>query len=209
MRRLLFWGLTLLLGAACGPVVGDDSGEDGTGGIMLPPASGASSGRTSGWDADATGELLDVAPFPDAPPFPEHCEDPVGALVVHRGDNPEGVTSIDGVKLVVDLCTSAPTVTILGSREDGTGSSWLLVRAFGTDDSPPFEGSMELDAAEFPDALEATMTFIVPFDDPNPSHANGAVRLQAEVVVQGGGWDLALDVDIPDCGDSACFCACE
>lgn len=194
---------------ACGPVVGDDAGEDGSGGIILPVTSGTSTGSTIGSGLDDTGESLDVAVFADVPPFPEHCEDPMGTLLVHRADNPDGVTTIEDAKLVVDLCSSAPTVTIVGSREDGTGTSWQLIPAFGTSSSPPFEGSLELDLAEFPNARQASMTFLVPFDDPNPSHANAGVRLQAELVVQGGGWDLALEFDIPDCGDSACFCPCE
>jgi len=172
----------------------------------VPGTSGTSG--TSG-RSDDTGAFLDVAPFPDAPPFPEHCDDPVAGLIVHRGENPEGITSIDEVELVVDWCTSAPTVTIVGSREDGTRADWLAVRAYGTNDVPPFEGSLELDVAEFQGARQAAMNFIAPFDDPDPSQANGAVRLQAEVVVSGGGWDLAVEVDIPDCGVGTCFCPCE
>ncbi len=202
-RRGPVWLSLPLLLAACGPVVGDQAGETESGGIILP-GTGWTSGRS-----DDTGALLDVAPYPDAPPFPEHCEEPVAGLIVHRGDNPEGVTSIDEVQLVVDWCSSAPTVTIMGTREDGTWSDWQAIRAFGTSDSPPFEGALELDVAEFPGALQAAMTFIVPFDDPDPFHANGSVRLQAEIVVLGGGWDLALEVDIPDCGDGTCFCPCE
>ncbi len=206
---------------ACGPQVSDGgTSADASGGAGAHPAStsgaadattgGVTGGVTTATSPDAsTGVRLDVAPLPpDVHPLPAHCdgERAPGTVVVERMTTPDRTeVNIEYAELAFDLCSGDPSVVLY---TDQTLWKWRFFRLW--DDVPrSWDGYVDAEFHDFEGAERAGIEFLEPFEDDDPSHANADVWLNARVTVEGGGWDVSVVVDVPDCGAYDCYCPCE
>ena len=218
MRWVAVSWVGVLLG--CGPSVsdagrsGDASGGGGSDTGSGPATTGAlttsvDETTTSTPSVDSEDVLLDVAaPQPDPPPTPAHCETDVspGTVVVERLTTPDGAEGhVEDAELVVDLCSGDPSVVL---HTDLPGRRWRFFRQW--DDVPPaWDGYVDAEVHEFRGAERAGIEFLELFEDSDPHHANEDVWLHARLTIEGGGWDVSVVVDVPDCGAYDCYCPCE
>ncbi len=56
---------------------------------------------------------------------------------------------------------------------------------------------------------EVTVELLEAYEDPGPNHASEGVHLHAILEAHCDGWDLRVEVDVPDCGETQCLCSCE
>lgn len=217
MRRISASCLGVLLG--CGPQVTDaGSSGDASGGGGAEAGSGAASTGARGTSADATttapsvdseDTLLDVgAVEEEPPPIPAHCEtdSPPGTVVVERLTMPDGAEgNIEYAELAFDACSGDPSVILY---TDLTAWKWRFFRL--SDDIPrSWDGYVDAEFSEFEGAERAGIEFLETFEDDDPLQANADVWLTARVTIEGGGWDVSVVVDVPDCGAYDCYCPCE
>lgn len=192
----------LLAGSGCvggGPTATSSGGGSSSGLEPLPrPDTTSSSGTgTSSSSAEASsGER-----YPDLPPYPEACLDPMPTIVMKPGLGPEGPVSFDDAYLAESVCEPGPFIALYDSR-----SGQHLRCMAGLNPSPGIAIECGV-GSDGPHGM--TIELLEPFEDPVPGIATVGVHLHARVVALGEGWDVVVEVDVPDCGDEVCTCPCE
>lgn len=204
---------------ACGPAARTSAGT-GTGGVIEDTTSGSSLGpaQTGGGTATGAGRKTSssgpssssttsgsstgfLPSLPDLPPFPGACWNPSPTVVVERGQGPDGALDFDLVYIVTDPCSHGPGLHLV---DTAAGVDLLCV----LDDPQPLQGV--LDCSYFSGGPpEFTAELLEPYEDPVWDTATSGVHLHARIVAAGGGWDVSVVVDVPECGDLQCFCPCE
>lgn len=205
--------MTCLL-VGCGPAVSDpaDSGTGGANGSSTAAvstttsagASGAetSSARSSGASSSGLGTSGSSGSTgnPDVP-LPPACLQPgPGIVVVERAEGPDGPLELATAGLRSDWCSQGAAIDV----RDGSGNS--VFQCFMPDE--PLDGVVACDTFErvFP-IFDVEM--FEPFVDPDPGVPTDGLFLRARVVGIGEGWDVAFEVDLPDCGEPTCSCPCD
>lgn len=167
---------------------------------MSTSTSASGSGSTQATGGGSSGDSTAATVFPDLPPFPEACLDPMPTITMERTQGPEGPVLFDHAYLAESLCSEGWFVDLWDSQ---SGES---VRCIVGEEFPvgePFEcrGSSW--------GPEMSIELLEPFDDPFPGQATAGVHLHARLTLEGEGWDAQVVFDVPDCGDELCTCPCE
>jgi hypothetical protein len=175
-------------------VGGLGSSSDGDGGLDGTTSTGAgedSDPRDDGW--------------PDVPPFPEECYEPVAVLEITQAQSPDGPLYPSEAWIQADACGGPPHLILFQPASLEHGPEVEVDVAFGGGDSP-FDGTLPANIhASGPDG---TIEFLEPFDVPVRGTLGADHRLHARIEIHGGGWDLSLEVDLVYCGAEGCYCPC-
>lgn len=207
--------VAMCLLVACGPAISDPpvaGTEGGSGSTTATPTS--TSEDTPGSDASTTshagtstststgGEETSGSSSSSGnpePPVPRACVDPAPGIVVEQAQGPDGPLDLATGELLTDRCGDGVALQFR------TSSSVTLFRCFLP--NAPLDGTFDCETDEPEPAL--TVQTYRPFVDPDPGVATDGLYLRARVVGSGEGWDIALDVELPDCGEATCSCPCD
>ena len=191
------------------PGLGDTGGESASGtattGSGTSAATTPSTTTSETTSSTAAGSESSTATesdgAPDLPPFPEACLEPMPTITLERGTTPNGELHFDEARLVSDYCTRGP---VLSLRDSAAGEEVFCILGSGE-----LLGTQECQGG-WPQTAEVAFAEVLePFEDPNWEYGTQGLWLHARLFVQGGGWDVEVEVEVPDCGETACYCACE
>lgn len=205
--------------AACG---GDDGGVGGSGGSTTGVATtatvdagssstGSSAGsHGSGSTGSESSESTDgsTGTIPDLAPHPTACDEPEALIDVAVASTPDGPMNVDEAWVWYDFCGSGPFV-VLVQRPTIDGERGVQVEIeLQADGRTPWLGSYPA-AVRWEREATGTMELLEPFTDPHePGTPHPDLHLHAQIEIDGGGYELSLEVDLIDCGVTDCSCPC-
>ena len=112
--------------------------------------------------------------------------------------------------LGVDFCSDAPYVVLAqyASRENGPRREIMAMLPWEA--STPYFGVYPVGIGfDWPSGTSGTMDVLEPFEQPFAGVPDPSSHLRVRIEAHDDGWDLAVNVDLIDCGVWQCFCPCE